>query len=194
MLCKNHDFPLTATLSTLTLGFMLAGCAGPGATLNAETQQALRPLDCSQLATVSIANTRLTLMEPVAAGHLKSTAPPSPNGSLPLGIEVPAHCHVQGKIAERTGVDGKPYAIGFDLRLPSAWNGRFFFQGGGGTDGVLRDATGQLTGGGNTSNALLQGYAVVFTDTGHLNEPGPNGTNCHHSQGVDCCTLRQTRG
>ncbi|RYY77661.1 MAG: tannase/feruloyl esterase family alpha/beta hydrolase, partial [Comamonadaceae bacterium] len=32
-----------------------------------------------------------------------------------------------------------------------------------------------LTGGGNTSNALMQGYAVVFTDTGHRDEPGPNG-------------------
>ncbi|MDK4526036.1 tannase/feruloyl esterase family alpha/beta hydrolase [Kingella kingae] len=28
--------------------------------------------------------------------------------------------------------DGKPYAIGFQMRLPANWNGKFLFQGGGG--------------------------------------------------------------
>jgi feruloyl esterase len=120
-----------------------------------------------------VADTRLTLAETVAAGTIQLTGvqPGAPNARAP----VPAHCHVQGNINERTGIDGKRYAIGFDLRLPATWNGRFFFQGGGGTDGTLRDAVGILTGGGNTSNALMQGYAVVFTDTGHRDEPGPNG-------------------
>jgi feruloyl esterase len=132
------------------------------------------PLACASLASAVPAGTRLTLSESVPAGEIQLTGvqPGAPGARAP----VPAHCHVQGKIAERTGIDGKPYAIGFDLRMPVAWNGRFFFQGGGGTDGTLRDAVGQLTGGGNTGNALLQGYAVVFTDTGHLDEPGaPDG-------------------
>ena len=71
------------------------------------------------------------------------------------------HCEVIGYINPRTGVDGKPYAIGFHLRLPAAWNGRFYFQGGGGTDGNLGDALG--------GNALSLGYAVVSTDAGHDN-------------------------
>ncbi len=148
----------------------LVACGSP---TDSMPKVAAAPASCAQLATFSIAGTRLTLAEPVAAGSIALTGiqPGAPGSTAP----VPAHCHVQGKIAERTGIDGKPYAIGFDLRLPVAWNGRFFFQGGGGTDGVLRDAIGVLTGGGNTSNALMQGYAVVFTDTGHLNEPGPNG-------------------
>jgi len=32
----------------------------------------------------------------------------------------------------RAGADGKTYGIGFALALPSDWNGRFLFQGGGG--------------------------------------------------------------
>jgi feruloyl esterase len=58
-------------------------------------------------------------------------------------------------------VDGKPYAIGFHLRLPDNWNERFFFQGGGGTDGSIGDALGGGT--------VTQGYAVVSTDGGHDN-------------------------
>ncbi|WP_295549049.1 tannase/feruloyl esterase family alpha/beta hydrolase [uncultured Pseudacidovorax sp.] len=151
---------------------LLSACASPGDAPPA-AQAATTPLACAQLARAMPPGARLTLTEEVAAGTINLTGiqPGAPGSTAP----VPAHCHVQGRIAERTGLDGKPYAIGFDLRLPAQWNGRFFFQGGGGTDGVLRDAIGVLTGGGNTSNALMQGYAVVFTDTGHLNEPGPNG-------------------
>ena len=34
-------------------------------------------------------------------------------------------------------VDGKRYAIGFEMRLPQAWNGRFFYQANGGIDGSV---------------------------------------------------------
>ena len=156
-----------AAAATLMAGCAQPGDAGPG------SGTAAAPVGCAQLAGIAVADTRLTQAKAVPAGSIALTGiQPGAPGST---ARVPAHCHVQGKIAERTGIDGKPYAIGFDLRLPAEWNGRFFFQGGGGTDGVLRDAIGVLTGGGNTGNALLQGYAVVFTDTGHLNEPGPNG-------------------
>ena len=75
-----------------------------------------------------------------------------------------AHCRVSGKMAERVGADGKPYHIGFELRLPAQWNGRLLYQGGGGNDGVVRPAVGpQATQG----YALNQGFAVVTTDAGH---------------------------
>jgi feruloyl esterase len=83
-----------------------------------------------------------------------------------------AHCEIIGKINPRTGVDGKPYAIGFHLRLPDSWNERFYFQGGGGTDGNLGDALG--------NSSLSNGYAVVSTDAGHDNtinsDPNAGGT------------------
>ncbi|MET0390098.1 MAG: tannase/feruloyl esterase family alpha/beta hydrolase [Polyangiales bacterium] len=82
----------------------------------------------------------------------------------------PAHCVITGKLNERTGSDGKPYAIGFELRLPTPWNRRFFFQGGGGSDGFIVPALGTLTGGYKRSNALSQGFAVVAMDGGHVME------------------------
>ena len=68
---------------------------------------------------------------------------------------------------ERTGVDGQPYAIRFHLRMPAGWNGKFFMQGGGGTNGDLGDAIGRL--GGGALPALAQHYAVMSQDSGHDN-------------------------
>mgnify|MGYP006185296685 CR=1 FL=1 len=39
-------------------------------------------------------------------------------------------------------VDGATYAIGFEMRLPKGWNGRFLHQGNGGIDGVVQPAVG----------------------------------------------------
>ncbi|MFO1268897.1 MAG: tannase/feruloyl esterase family alpha/beta hydrolase [Rubrivivax sp.] len=80
------------------------------------------------------------------------------------GPMLAAHCRLTGRMAERTGVDGKPYHIGFELRLPSQWNGRLLYQGGGGNDGILRPAIGPQAAPGY---ALNRGFAVVTTDAGH---------------------------
>jgi hypothetical protein len=73
---------------------------------------------------------------------------------------MPEHCEVIGAIDPHTGVDGQSYAIKFHLRMPTAWNQRFFYTGGGGSDGNL---------GGADAPQLQQGYAVVSTDSGHDN-------------------------
>ncbi|HSU22096.1 MAG TPA: tannase/feruloyl esterase family alpha/beta hydrolase [Variovorax sp.] len=93
-------------------------------------------------------------------------------GTVVNGVTLPAHCVVQGRMSPRTGVDGKAYHTGFELRLPRTWNGRFAFQGGGGNDGVVRLAIGALAGNDASSaalqtSALAKGYAVVTTDAGH---------------------------
>jgi len=90
---------------------------------------------------------------------------------VPAGVDgaqsFPAHCAVSGEIDARQGVDGQRYAIGFELRLPrDEYAERLFFQGGGGTDGVLNPAYGDLVNAAQ-GNALLRGYAVVSTDGGH---------------------------
>lgn len=73
----------------------------------------------------------------------------------------PEHCEIIGAINERVSpVDGQSYAIRFHLRLPTDWNGRFYYSGGGGTDGNLGSANGA---------PLQQGYAMVSTDSGHDN-------------------------
>lgn len=80
----------------------------------------------------------------------------------------PAHCLVSGSFEHRTGADGKPYAIGFSIALPDNWTGRFLVQGGGGLNGVVRPALGDVAAG--TQNGLSRGFAVISHDSGHKGE------------------------
>ena len=120
---------------------------------------------CEALAAqlMSLANTTITATSTVAAGTLTLAAQ-----------AVPEHCRVTGRMHERVSpADGKSYAIGFEMRLPTAWNGRFWHQGNGGIDGSVVTATGTV-GGGPTTGALLQGFAVLSSDAGHtLAQGGP---------------------
>ncbi|MEP6791564.1 MAG: tannase/feruloyl esterase family alpha/beta hydrolase, partial [Ramlibacter sp.] len=136
----------------------LPGCGSP------EVKVAAARMDCAQLATQFVANgTRITAAESVPAGlTVSGMAQPYP---------MPAHCKVTGRMHERTGADGKPYAIGFEMRLPDNWSGRFLFQANGGNDGVVQPAFGNVVGGGPTTNALMQGFAVLSSDAGHTAEP-----------------------
>ncbi|NMN05438.1 MULTISPECIES: tannase/feruloyl esterase family alpha/beta hydrolase [unclassified Novosphingobium] len=85
----------------------------------------------------------------------------------PVQAALPAHCEIEGLMHERRGVDGQSYAIRFRLRLPAQWNGRFLMQGGGGTNGTVGDAIGQV--GVGQPFALGRGYAVLAQDSGHDN-------------------------
>jgi tannase/feruloyl esterase len=85
------------------------------------------------------------------------------------GDGLPMHCIVTGVANERTGVDGKSYAIRFEMRLPAQWNGRFLHQVNGGNDGVVLPALGDKADGmasGGTV-ALTRGFAVLSSDSGH---------------------------
>jgi len=111
----------------------------------------------------TLANTTLTAVTSVAAGSLTVG-----------GQAVAAHCLVTGKMFNRTSpVDNNNYAISFEMRLPLAWNGRFFHQGNGGIDGSVVTATG-TSGGGPITGALQQGFAVLSSDAGHAGALGPN--------------------
>src|SRR5215831_8875536 len=112
---------------------------------------------CSDLAPkLTYANTTFTAASAVAAGGLRVGGNP-----------IPAHCVVTGTMFNRVStVDGKSYAIGFEMRLPNAWNGRFFYQANGGTDGIVSTANGTF-GGGPITSALAQGFAVISSDAGH---------------------------
>jgi feruloyl esterase len=93
---------------------------------------------------------------------------------------LPEHCEVIGKINERIGFNSQRFAIRFHMRLPAAWNGKFFFEGGGGSNGNLGNALGNLQGS-QRGNALTLGYAVVSQDSGHdntiNNDPNLNGNS-----------------
>ena len=84
------------------------------------------------------------------------------------GARVNEHCRVTGRLDDRTSpVDGQRYAIGFEMRLPQAWNGRFYYQANGGLDGNVAPATGLATAGPASASALAQGFAVISSDAGH---------------------------
>ena len=94
---------------------------------------------------------------------------PAPDGSGVVdgkGEPLPEHCLVQGMLNPRVGAGGRKFGLGFDLRMPTNWNGRFAFQGGGGLDGRLAPALGDIFGSVKPS-ALARGFAVVATDGGH---------------------------
>lgn len=77
---------------------------------------------------------------------------------------LPEHCNLQGTMKERRGADSSPgkeqnYAIKWQVRLPTAWNGRFYMPGGGGLNGSIP----------NTTSQLANGYAIAASDSGHDN-------------------------
>jgi hypothetical protein len=115
---------------------------------------------CVALATTfSHENTTIDSAVEVAAGTLSVA-------ESPIG----AHCQVTGRMYSRTGSDGAAYAIGFEMRMPEQWNGRFFYQANGGLDGSVVPATGAYAAGGQLTSALLQGFAVISSDAGHSAE------------------------
>lgn len=113
----------------------------------------------------------------ITSATLKSTTTADTNGNYH------SYCAVVGTInAGRAGnkVAGQTdaqttYAINFQVNLPSDWNGRLFFSGGGGTDGSVPSTTGSITNG-EAVNPLLTGYVTASDDSGHSNSVN-NDTN-----------------
>lgn len=148
--------------------FLAAAAAGQEAAKPAPNSQqcaALQRIDAKRLPNASTVISSAVWNGPAAA-----------QGKPPA---LPEHCEVLGWMNDRTGVNGQHYAIRFHLRLPSDWNGGFFFEGGGGSNGNLGNAYGNLQGQQRT-NALTLGYAVVSQDSGHdnavNNDPQRNAT------------------
>ncbi|NIW25614.1 MAG: tannase/feruloyl esterase family alpha/beta hydrolase, partial [Gammaproteobacteria bacterium] len=93
------------------------------------------PADCTRLLGLNLKDTAITSAKIVEASG-----------------QVPEYCQVEG---------GVETVILFEVAMPtSAWNGRFFYVGGGGYNGNIPNMTG----------ALARGYAATATDTGHRGE------------------------
>ena len=121
---------------------------------------------CAGLMHFKAANVEISKAAPIAAGTTEPN-PWGPGHSAPL----PAYCRVEGVINRRTGVGGEEFGINFALAMPDKWNGDFLMQGGGGGNGVVMAPLG-LNASGDTP-ALVRGFAVVSTDTGHKSHRGP---------------------
>jgi hypothetical protein len=165
---------LGPVLAVTTL--LVAGAAQPSMAAQPAWAQRCTGLMTSASGVFRDRSTHLTAASVVLKGFV-SVPVPVP-GLPPQKVEVPDHCEVQGIAQERVAADGQHYAIRFHLRLPFAWNGRFLFQGGGGSNGNLGDALGTYSPA--APPALLQGFAVVTQDSGHdntlNNDPRRGGT------------------
>jgi len=123
---------------------------------------------CADLVNLKIDGVKITKAVSVPAG---TTIPPPYPGAPSTG-PLPAHCRVDGVIHRRKGAGGEEFGIGFAIALPdpSAWNGDFMMQGGGGGNGVVAYPIGASNSG--EKPALAQGFAVASTDTGHKAKNG----------------------
>ena len=143
---------------------------------------------------------------------LPASAFPVPNTVITSATDTPAsgtlpeRCVVNGYVNHHVSpVDTCPYQDGFQVQLPlpDAWNGRFFMQGGGGTEGSVPPATGNNSGSAGANFGLTNGYAVASQDGGHENSQlltcgtmntnefflDPMGTNDFAYQSIDVTTL-----
>jgi len=167
----------TSIALAASAALILAACGGNNVSDSASTNTSANALpqlsaatpgtlagNCAALAgKLTFADTVFTSVTDVAAGTLKVSGKP-----------IAEHCLIQGSMNQRvSSVDGNTYAIGFEMRLPLAWNGRFFYQANGGLDGNVVTATGEIGGGGPTNDALNMGFAVISSDAGHSAAQNP---------------------
>jgi len=93
------------------------------------------PVDCTRMLGLDLKDTRITAARIV-----------------PASGQVPEYCQIEG---------GVETVILFEIAMPTtAWNGRFFYVGGGGYNGNIP----------NMTHALARGFAATSTDTGHRGE------------------------
>lgn len=142
---------------------LLALALAAGSALAAQPEQT-----CQAMLSAGAPRVQIQQAEYIAEGRAGTDPQSAMTGASAAGAALPAHCRVQGIIEARTGADGRPYGIRFELRLPDNWQHRFLFQGGGGLDGFLADAIGSIPVHSSTAApALARGYAVVSMDGGH---------------------------
>ncbi len=125
-----------------------------------------QPDSCASLIGFKAPGVEITTAAPVAEG---STAP-IPFAAPGQVLVLPAYCRVEGVIDRRTGAGGEEFGIHFALAMPDHWNGDFLMQGGGGGNGIVYPPVGLIASG--DTPALMRGYAVVSTDTGHKSHNG----------------------
>jgi feruloyl esterase len=86
----------------------------------------------------------------------------------PAGNGLPQRCVVSGYVNQHISpVDNCQYVDAFQVQLPANWNGRFMFQGGGGTEGAVPTATGSTSL--SPTFGVVNGYAVASQNGGHNN-------------------------
>src|SRR5579864_2022493 len=121
---------------------------------------ALAETPCEKLSALSVAGSKITLAQTVAAGTFVGPAEPFSGGDLSAFYRsLPAFCRVVAEARPTSDSD-----IKIEVWLPvSGWNGKLQGIGNGGFAGLIDDR--QL------GMAVKSGYAATATDTGHSGSP-----------------------
>ena len=82
---------------------------------------------------------------------------------VPATADAPEHCRVGGQVLPQ---------VGFEVGLPTQWNGRFYMFGNGGYAGEALDSPARRA---TAARAMRLGYATAQTDTGHSAAAEPLG-------------------
>jgi feruloyl esterase len=128
-----------AALAVMSASLLMAACGGAG---NTASRQAATQSGANS--SVVNAHTACAILSgKTIGGATLTTAVISASGT------VPTYCKVSGTLAP---------ALNFEIRLPDAWNGKLYYAGGGGYDGVMTELV---------VPPLTQGYAEVVSDSGH---------------------------
>jgi len=126
----------------------------------------------------SIAGSVTPVASCAALASLSAAGFPVPNTVITSAVDtaagggLPERCIVKGYVNRHLSpVDNCYYQDGFNVQLPlpASWNGRFFAQGGSGTEGSVPTATGPDSGSAGANYGILNGYAVEAQDGGHEN-------------------------
>jgi hypothetical protein len=123
----------------------------------AHTNRNRRAVPCAALLNLHLDNTTITTAETVPAGSF------DPPGGTPPFTDLPEFCRVVGMITPVANSQ-----IGFEVWMPTDWNGKFNSLGSGGSAGSIGYAA--------LRASLLREYAAMATDNGHI------GSNCLRGQ------------
>ena len=165
-----------ACASVIALGSLtLVGCAtqseSPAPQTQAETSAGDRCAALTTPARSTLPDKSLTVTS-ATLNAASEAQPGDPATRTPPRPAMAEHCEILGQLRPHKGIDGQNYAIKFRLRLPTDWNGRFFYEGSGGSNGTVGLATGRVV---NAPEAALnEGFAVVSEDSGHDNATNSN--------------------
>jgi feruloyl esterase len=144
-------------------------CIAPLAGLYAGEALASRanPYGFTNAAQSSVPYTATPFMAAVDCAAMNKTTPAGVVLSAQLiaaTATAPEHCRIRGTI---------PAEIGFDINLPTKWNGRLWMYGNGGFAGEDADSAKEAE---SRGAGLAKGFATVRTDTGHLASKEPLAT------------------
>jgi hypothetical protein len=133
-------------------------CAGFSTTTTSIATPAT-PTPCANLATLPASGFPVPNVVITAARDVPVGTFPTPG--------IPDFCFVSGIVNQHISpVDQCQYEIAFEVDMPANWNGRFFFQGGSATEGIVPVPSGITSA--NLDFGLINGYAVATQNGGHL--------------------------